>query len=109
MLFIFFSFHSKTLIEKKKMSFLLGRSLRFFSSTPNREERIRAILEAALKPTQLTVVDQSGGCDGGSVVVQITSEAFVGKSRVARHREVNALLKEELVSLHALSIDASTP
>ena len=109
---IFFFFtrkKRKTFENKKNMSVFLGRSFRFFSSVSTREERIRTILETALKPTQLTVVDQSGGCEGGSVVVRITSSEFVGKSPVARHRQVNSLLKDELQSLHALSIEASTP
>ncbi len=42
--------------------------------------------------------------------VQIVSTAFVGKSRIDRHRMVNALLAEELAGpVHALQLVTQTP
>ena len=39
--------------------------------------------------------------------VHIVSDAFKGKSRIDRHRMINAVLKEELANkIHALAIDA---
>ena len=42
--------------------------------------------------------------------VRIVSPAFAGKSRLDRHRAVNALLKPELdAGLHALAVEAAAP
>ena len=42
--------------------------------------------------------------------VYIVSEAFAGKSRIERHRMINAALAEELKdSVHALAIHAAAP
>jgi BolA protein len=39
----------------------------------------------------------------------VVSEAFAGKSRLERHRMVNAALAEELKTVHALAITALAP
>ena len=42
--------------------------------------------------------------------INIVSQAFDGKSRVERHRMINALLADEFAGkLHALAIKAQTP
>ncbi|CAL74547.1 conserved hypothetical protein. BolA-like protein (fragment) [Bradyrhizobium sp. ORS 278] len=42
--------------------------------------------------------------------VYIVSQAFAGKSRVDRHRLINAALAEELAgSVHALALHAKAP
>ncbi|KJE95377.1 hypothetical protein CAOG_008920 [Capsaspora owczarzaki ATCC 30864] len=42
--------------------------------------------------------------------VVVVSDAFKGRSLIDRHRQVNALLKDELkAGVHALSIQAQTP
>jgi BolA protein len=42
--------------------------------------------------------------------VIVVSDAFAGKSRVARHQAVNRILADELAGpVHALSIQAHTP
>jgi BolA protein len=86
-----------------------------------REERpaaIRAMLEAALAPTELEVVDDShkhaghaGARDGrGHFSVAIVSRAFAGLPPLARHRKVYAALGSLMQSdIHALSIHARTP
>jgi BolA protein len=82
-------------------------------------DRIRNSLAAALAPTRLEVIDESGmhaghaGAVPGKVThvrVVLEAEAFRGKSRIERHRAVNALLKDEIAAgLHALAIEARAP
>jgi BolA family transcriptional regulator, general stress-responsive regulator len=77
-------------------------------------------LTEAFSPTTLKVVDESDQHahhghhhhDKGEThfAVEIVSASFEGKSRVERHRLVNALLAEELAArVHALSIAAKAP
>lgn len=83
-----------------------------------RIERIRASLEAALRPTLLQIEDDSaqhvghagaaGG--GGHYRVRIVAEAFMGKPALARHRMVYDALGQLMGSaVHAVSIQAQTP
>ncbi len=84
-----------------------------------RKDRIAAALTEALRPIRLDIVDESdrhaghsGARPGGETHyrLDIVSPAFVGKSRVERHRMVNALLAAEFASgLHALAIAAAAP
>ena len=76
-------------------------------------------LTKAFVPQSLRVVDEShqheghaGHRPGGQTHfrVYIVSAAFEGKSRVERHRMVNAALAQELQGgVHALAIHASAP
>ncbi len=76
-------------------------------------------LEAALAPEKLAVIDEShrheghreAGQSGESHFrVEIVSEQFAGKPRLARQRQVYAVLADELAGpVHALSITALTP
>jgi BolA protein len=85
----------------------------------NTRERITEKLATAFAPTRLDVQDEShrhaghaGSRPGGETHyrVYIVSDAFQGKSRIERHRMVNAVLAQELVgSVHALAIHASAP
>ncbi len=80
------------------------------------KESITRKLGAAFAPAHLDVIDESGQHVGHGgwregqtthVRVRITSAAFSGKTRVAVHREVNALLADEFAAgLHALAIEA---
>jgi BolA protein len=82
-------------------------------------ETINRKLESAFAPQRLTVIDEShqheghgGWRQGGETHfrVDIVSEAFVGKTRLERHRLVNAALAEELAQrVHALAIAAKAP
>jgi BolA protein len=82
-------------------------------------ERIERKLRAAFAPKILTVTDDShrhhghsGWREGGEThfSVALLSEAFAGKSRIERHRMVNAALAEELEGgVHALAISAKAP
>ncbi len=78
---------------------------------------IEAKLTAALAPKSLEVIDESHRHAGHGhhhhpdgethFRVEIVSDAFEGKSRIERHRMINALLAEELASrVHALAISA---
>ena len=76
-------------------------------------------LGTAFAPESVKVVDESqqhvghaGHRPGGETHfrVYIVSEAFRGKSRLERHRMINATLGSELQSgVHALAIHASAP
>jgi len=82
-------------------------------------ERITRKLTEAFAPQRLEVIDEShqhhghgGWREGGETHfrVDIVSDAFAGKSRLERHRMVNAALAEELAErVHALAIAARAP
>ncbi|MGO4406772.1 BolA family protein [Bosea sp. RAF48] len=82
-------------------------------------ERITRKLTEAFAPQELKVIDEShqhqghgGWREGGETHfrVNIVSEAFAGKSRLERHRLVNAALAQELEDrVHALAIAAKAP
>ena len=82
-------------------------------------ERIETKLAAALTPTSLRVVDESerhaghaGARPGGEshFRVYIVADCFRGKSRLTRHRMVNAILTDELSGqVHALAVHAAAP
>ncbi len=88
------------------------------------EEFMREKLTKAFSPSELSVENESGKHSGHSGArdhlgrvtgethfrIRVVSSCFEGKSRVDRHREVNAALKEELAGpVHALAIKALTP
>jgi BolA protein len=85
----------------------------------NTRGRISEKLTAAFAPLRLEVVDEShqhaghaGSRPGGETHyrVYIVSESFKGKTRIERHRMVNATLSSELAGgVHALAIHASAP
>jgi BolA protein len=76
-------------------------------------------LTKAFSPTQLQLADEShmheghaGHRPGGETHfrVYIVSHAFKGKSRIERHRMINAVLAPELKDgVHALAIRALAP
>lgn len=76
-------------------------------------------LHEAFLPESLDVADEShlheghaGHRAGGETHfrVYIVSPAFEGKSRIERHRMINATLSQELAgSVHALAIHANAP
>jgi BolA family transcriptional regulator, general stress-responsive regulator len=82
-------------------------------------EIITEKLTAAFTPQSLRVVDEShqheghaGHRPGGETHfrVYIVSDAFKEKSRIERHRMVNAALADELAGrVHALAIHPSAP
>ena len=76
-------------------------------------------LHEAFTPESLEVQDEShlheghaGHRPGGETHfrVYIVSQAFKGKSRIERHRMINATLSSELAgSVHALALQAKAP
>lgn len=83
-----------------------------------RVERIRAALETALQPVELSIEDEShlhaghAGAAGGAghFRVRIVAAAFAGKPLIARHRMVYDALAEMMPrEIHALSISAGIP
>ena len=86
---------------------------------PTMANRIAGKLTAQLTPEHLKVIDEShqhyghaGWREGGETHfrVEIVSAAFTGKSRLERHRLVNAALSEELAGgVHALAVAARAP
>jgi BolA protein len=74
---------------------------------------------AALDPISLEVVDESerhrghgGWKEGGETHfrVRVVSAAFAGKSRLERHRMVNALVAPEFQgALHAFALETKAP
>jgi BolA protein len=83
------------------------------------ERSIREKLSRAFAPEALDVVNDSHrhaghagspGTGESHFSVKVVSDAFAGKSRVERHRMVNAALAEELQGkIHALAISALAP
>ncbi|MEJ1995819.1 MAG: BolA family transcriptional regulator [Limibacillus sp.] len=82
-------------------------------------ERIETKLTEALKPTRLSIRDDShrhqghaGYKEGGETHfhVEVVSPSFEGLSRVARQRKVYELLSDELAErVHALELVTRTP
>ena len=83
------------------------------------EHSIREKLQRAFTPQVLEVVNESHlhashasspGTGESHFRVVVIADAFQGKSRLDRHRMVNAVLEEELAGrVHALAIKAMTP
>ena len=83
------------------------------------ERVIREKLMVALRPVRLDVVNESElhaghrsspGTGESHFRVLIVAAAFEGKSRVQRHRMVNAALAEEVgKKVHALALEAKAP
>lgn len=83
------------------------------------ENRIREKLTAQLAPVVLEVVNESHfhaghagspGTGESHFRVTVVSAKFAGKSRVERHRLVNAAVADELSNgVHALAIKAHAP
>lgn len=80
-------------------------------------ERVDAALRTALPCEALEVQDDShlhaghaGAREGRHFTVRVSSPAFVGLSRVARHRLVYDALRSLVTEgIHALAIEARTP
>lgn len=82
------------------------------------EDSIRDKLKSAFAPAELEVVNDShlhaghgpAHADESHFSIVVVSAAFAGKSRIDRHRMVNAALAEELAGpVHALALTALTP
>ncbi|KAG7205138.1 hypothetical protein KM043_005507 [Ampulex compressa] len=76
------------------------RSIEF--NMPYTVDYIKQKLIDGLNALHVEVVDQSDGC-GANFSVVVVSNAFEGKHILQRHRLVNAVLEEELKTIHAFS------
>lgn len=81
----------------------------------SRKTHIQALISQQFNPTYLVVEDESKnhhvppGSESHFKITLITSQ-FDGLNRLARHRLINSLLKEEFdKGLHALSMHLYTP
>lgn len=80
---------------------------------------LRAALERALAPCELEIVDESarhhghaGWQEGGEThfAVRMTSDVFLGRTRLERHRLVHAAAADLLRGrIHALAVTALAP
>ncbi len=70
--------------------------------------RVRLSLQHLLARSAQSVVDVSDGC-GAKFEVECVSPVFEGKTLLARHRLINDALKEEMKTIHALSIKKAAP
>jgi BolA protein len=96
-----------------------GKQPRTYAAVMSTRDVIINKLHEAFLPESLEVLDEShlheghaGHRPGGETHfrVYIVSPAFEGKSRVERHRLINAALAQELAgSVHALAIHAQAP
>ena len=70
-------------------------------------------LNDALNPEVLEIINEShmhsGPATESHFKVVAVSDAFAGKMLIARHRMVNAALKDELANIHALALHTMTP
>jgi BolA protein len=84
------------------------------------KSRIEYRLTEALSPERLEVVNESHlhaghqpgftGAGETHLRIRVVSGKFAGVTRVARHRMVNELVKDEFdAGLHALAIEAAAP
>ena len=98
---------------------LTGGSGSRYADAMARRDLIAEKLTKAFAPASLELVDEShqhaghaGHREGGETHfrVYIVAEAFRGKSRLERHRMINATLAAELAGgVHALAIHAAAP
>jgi BolA protein len=90
------------------------------------KDRIAARLTEGLSPSELEIIDEShrhahhahvrshpgaaGSVGETHYRIKIVSKAFIGKSRIARHRAVYDLLGAEIADgVHALALTAAAP
>ena len=83
------------------------------------ETRLKEKLMIALRPVRLDVINESEmhaghrsspGTGESHFRVLVVSDAFIGKSRVDRHRMVNAILGDDVGGrIHALALATYAP
>ncbi len=83
------------------------------------EQQMREKLMIALEPSRLDIINESElhaghrsspGTGHSHFRILVVSQAFEGKSRVERHRQVNEILAEELGGLiHAMALNTFAP
>ena len=69
---------------------------------------IQRLIKAAFQDAEIVIEDLRG--DGDHYAAQVTSTAFVGKSRVQQHQMVYQALQGRVGdALHALALQTSAP
>ncbi|XGW23256.1 hypothetical protein V3C99_005471 [Haemonchus contortus] len=82
---------------------------RFSSTKTAAEIRMAKMLQEKIDGvTQVEVNDVSSGC-GSMYSVFVESKAFKGLTRVAQHKLVTGILKNEIRDMHGLSITTKVP
>ncbi|EKG17609.1 BolA protein [Macrophomina phaseolina MS6] len=71
-------------------------------------ESLKALLEEKVGAVHVEIADLSGGC-GQMFEAIIVSPQFEKKTTLARHRLVNAALKEQIAAIHAWTPKCHTP
>lgn len=101
--------------NRSKTGRILAIAIRSLTASVTTAQTINDILVDALAPIRLDVIDEShrhnvpAGAESHFKLVIVT-DAFEGKSLVARHRSINRLLVEQLEgSVHALGLHTHTP
>ena len=87
------------------------------SPAAGRVDRIRALVQDALRPVQLEVGDESAAHAGhasagskGHFRVTVVSEQFAGMSRLERHRLIQGILAPLFeTDIHALALITRAP
>ncbi|GJE88900.1 BolA family transcriptional regulator [Phanerochaete sordida] len=69
---------------------------------------LESAIRTAIPVQHLEIIDQSNGC-GENYAVLVVSEAFEGKTTLARHRYINELLRDQIALMHAFSQKSLTP
>ncbi|GBE79174.1 bola protein [Sparassis latifolia] len=72
------------------------------------EKAIWNKLNEKFSPSELKVMDVSGGC-GSFYNIIIASENFKGIPTVKQHRMVNEILKQEIEGIHGLQLKTIVP
>lgn len=78
------------------------------AQNPITPESISEKLKERLGAIHADIVDMSGGC-GQAFEATIVSPEFDKKNTLARHRLVNAALKQEIAAIHAWSPKCFSP
>ncbi|KIY65902.1 bola-like protein [Cylindrobasidium torrendii FP15055 ss-10] len=71
-------------------------------------QALEQAIREAIPVSFLNIEDQSSGC-GENYAIVLVSEAFEGKTTLARHRWINELLKNQIAQMHAFSQKTFTP
>jgi stress-induced morphogen len=77
-------------------------------SGPVTQNELTQVLTAELKAENVMATDESDGC-GAKWLLEVSSPQFEGVSKVNRQRMVNAVLKDLLPRIHALTFKLWTP
>lgn len=83
-------------------------------------QSIKEKIEEALDPSLIEIINEShlhaghqeqfDGSGETHLRIRVVSDAFEGRNRVARHRMINDLVREEIaLGLHAIAIEARAP